>query len=80
MPSIGHSRPDSCIYCPLKIGICGNDNWVAKAGGHLDTSVVTIEFDSGAIAVAERQSYIGRIRDLCKACATEWVEQERGRA
>ncbi len=33
----------------------------------------------GAIAVAERQSYIGRIRDLCKACATEWVEQERGR-
>jgi glycyl-tRNA synthetase alpha chain len=34
----------------------------------------------GAIAVAERQSYIGRIRDLCKACATEWVEQERARA
>jgi len=34
----------------------------------------------GAIAVAERQNYIGRIRDLCKACAIEWVEQERGRA
>jgi glycyl-tRNA synthetase alpha chain len=34
----------------------------------------------GAIAVAERQSYIGRIRDLCKACAVEWVEQERARA
>jgi glycyl-tRNA synthetase alpha chain len=33
----------------------------------------------GAIAVAERQSYIGRIRDLCKACALEWVEQERAR-
>ncbi len=30
----------------------------------------------GAIAVAERQSYIGRIRDLCKACALAWVEQE----
>ena len=30
----------------------------------------------GAIAVAERQSYIGRIRDLCKACATKWVELE----
>jgi glycyl-tRNA synthetase alpha chain len=30
----------------------------------------------GAIAVAERQSYIGRIRDLCKACAEAWVEQE----
>jgi glycyl-tRNA synthetase alpha chain len=30
----------------------------------------------GAIAVAERQSYIGRIRDLCKACAQEWAEQE----
>ncbi len=30
----------------------------------------------GAIAVAERQSYIGRIRDLCKACAAKWVEIE----
>ncbi len=30
----------------------------------------------GAIAVAERQSYIGRIRDLCKACATAWVALE----
>jgi glycyl-tRNA synthetase alpha chain len=28
----------------------------------------------GAIAVAERQSYIGRIRDLAKACAVAWVE------
>jgi glycyl-tRNA synthetase alpha chain len=31
----------------------------------------------GAIAVAERQSYIGRIRDLTRACAAAWVEQER---
>ena len=31
----------------------------------------------GAIAVAERQSYIGRIRDLCKLCAAAWVENER---
>ncbi|WP_296176208.1 glycine--tRNA ligase subunit alpha [uncultured Brevundimonas sp.] len=31
----------------------------------------------GAIAVAERQSYIGRIRDLCKACALAQVEHER---
>ena len=30
----------------------------------------------GAIAVAERQSYIGRIRDLCKACAQAWVALE----
>ena len=30
----------------------------------------------GAIAVAERQSYIGRIRDLTKACATAWVAVE----
>ena len=30
----------------------------------------------GAIAVAERQSYIGRIRDLCKACAEAWVESQ----
>ena len=28
----------------------------------------------GAIAVAERQSYIGRIRDLAKTCALAWVE------
>jgi glycyl-tRNA synthetase alpha chain len=34
----------------------------------------------GAIAVAERQSYIGRIRDLCKACAQEWVRQQGGDA
>ncbi|GGZ39392.1 glycine--tRNA ligase subunit alpha [Asticcacaulis endophyticus] len=33
----------------------------------------------GAIAVAERQSYIGRIRDLCKACALEWAAQEETR-
>ena len=31
----------------------------------------------GAIAVSERQSYIGRIRELCKACALAYVEQER---
>jgi glycyl-tRNA synthetase alpha chain len=30
----------------------------------------------GAIAVAERQSYIGRIRDLCKACAEAWLRLE----
>jgi glycyl-tRNA synthetase alpha chain len=30
----------------------------------------------GAIAVAERASYIGRIRDLCKACASEWQKQQ----
>ncbi len=34
----------------------------------------------GAIAVAERQSYIGRIRDLCKACAEAWVAQQEGAA
>ncbi len=34
----------------------------------------------GAIAVAERQSYIGRIRDLCKACAALWVDIERSAA
>jgi glycyl-tRNA synthetase alpha chain len=32
----------------------------------------------GAIAVAERQSYIGRIRDLCKMCAEAWVAQQGG--
>ena len=30
----------------------------------------------GAIAVAERASYIGRIRDLCKLCASEWMKQQ----
>ena len=34
----------------------------------------------GAIAVAERQSYIGRIRDLCKLCAEAWVGQQGGNA
>jgi glycyl-tRNA synthetase alpha chain len=31
----------------------------------------------GVIAVAERASYIGRIRDLCRACAEAWVAEER---
>jgi glycyl-tRNA synthetase alpha chain len=30
----------------------------------------------GAIAVAERASYIGRIRDLCRMCAQAWVDQQ----
>jgi glycyl-tRNA synthetase alpha chain len=30
----------------------------------------------GAIAVAERQSYIGRIRDLTRMCAEAWVANE----
>ncbi|MGZ5986006.1 MAG: glycine--tRNA ligase subunit alpha [Caulobacteraceae bacterium] len=30
----------------------------------------------GAIAVAERQSYIGRIRDLCRLCAEAWLKQQ----
>ena len=34
----------------------------------------------GAIAVAERQSYIGRIRDLCRACAQAWVSLEEAGA
>ena len=34
----------------------------------------------GAIAVAERQSYIGRIRELVKACAEAYVAQERAAA
>ena len=35
--------------------------------------LVNIMDARGAIAVAERQSYIGRIRDLCKACAEAWL-------
>ncbi len=34
----------------------------------------------GAIAVAERQSYIGRIRDLCRQCAEAYVAQQGGNA
>ena len=34
----------------------------------------------GAIAVAERQSYIGRIRDLCRMCAEAYVAQQGGNA
>ena len=29
----------------------------------------------GAISVAERQSYIGRVRTLAKACAQKWLER-----
>ena len=43
----------------------------------LKTSHLFNELDArGAIAVAERQSYIGRIRDLTKACAQEWARQQ----
>jgi len=34
----------------------------------------------GAIAVAERASYIGRIRDLCKLCAQAWADQQEDAA
>ncbi|MFZ5670106.1 MAG: glycine--tRNA ligase subunit alpha [Pseudomonadota bacterium] len=34
----------------------------------------------GAIAVAERASYIGRIRDLCKLCAQAWVDRQGSNA
>jgi glycyl-tRNA synthetase alpha chain len=34
----------------------------------------------GSIAVAERASYIGRIRELCRRCAEAWVAIEEGRA
>jgi glycyl-tRNA synthetase alpha chain len=34
----------------------------------------------GAIAVAERQGYISRIRELCKACALAWVAGEGANA
>jgi glycyl-tRNA synthetase alpha chain len=34
----------------------------------------------GAIAVAERQSYIGRVRDLTKMCAEAWVASQGGNA
>ena len=33
----------------------------------------------GAIAVAERQSYIGRVRDLSKMCAEAWVKLDAER-
>jgi len=32
----------------------------------------------GAIAVAERQSYIARVRELCKSCAQAWLAAELG--
>ncbi|HEV2366043.1 MAG TPA: glycine--tRNA ligase subunit alpha [Caulobacteraceae bacterium] len=34
----------------------------------------------GAVAVAERQSYIARVRDLCRACAEAWLEDTAGSA
>ena len=32
------------------------------------------------ISVAERQSYILRVRDLAKACGEAWIHTEAGRA
>ena len=34
----------------------------------------------GVISVTERQSYIGRVRDLAKACGEAWIHTETGRA
>ena len=34
----------------------------------------------GVISVAERQSYILRVRELAKACCAAWLESPRGRA
>ena len=34
----------------------------------------------GVISVTERQSYIGRVRDLAKACGTAWLRTEGGGA
>ena len=34
----------------------------------------------GVISVTERQSYIGRVRELAKACGEAWVHTEAGRA
>jgi glycyl-tRNA synthetase alpha chain len=34
----------------------------------------------GVISVTERASYIGRVRDLAKACGDAWVHTEAGRA
>jgi glycyl-tRNA synthetase alpha chain len=34
----------------------------------------------GSIAVAERASYIGRIRELCRRCAEAWLALEGGAA
>jgi glycyl-tRNA synthetase alpha chain len=34
----------------------------------------------GSIAVAERASYIGRIRELCRRCAEAWLALEEGAA
>ena len=34
----------------------------------------------GVISVTERASYIGRVRDLAKACGDAWIHTEAGRA
>jgi glycyl-tRNA synthetase alpha chain len=34
----------------------------------------------GVISVTERQSYIGRVRELAKACGEAWIHTETGRA
>jgi glycyl-tRNA synthetase alpha chain len=32
----------------------------------------------GVISVAERQAYIGRVRDLSKAACAAWLEKPKG--
>jgi len=34
----------------------------------------------GAISVAERASWIARVRELAKGCANAWVEQQKKEA
>ena len=34
----------------------------------------------GAISVAERASWIARVRELAKGCAEAWVHSEKGEA
>jgi len=63
---------------PRLLGLAASQPLVLPAYDHvLKASHLFNLMDArGAIAVAERQSYIGRIRDLCKACAQAWVALE----
>lgn len=62
------------------LGMAASQSLVLPAYDHVlkASHIFNILDARGAIAVAERQSYIGRIRDLCRACASQWVAVEAG--
>jgi glycyl-tRNA synthetase alpha chain len=78
VPTLKRQFEDMEREAPRLLGLAASQALVLPAYDHvLKASHLFNLLDArGAISVADRQSYIGRIRDLCKACALRWVEVE----